>query len=60
VFRCLVAAHVRSDVSKLDEAVKVLEVERETWRTLCARMADSQAPIDPPTPLAGAGFSLQA
>ena len=60
VFRCLIAAHIRSDAGKLDEAIKVLEVERETWQTLCARLSHMQAPSEPPSPLAGAGFSLQA
>jgi flagellar protein FliS len=60
VFRCFVAAHVRSDAGKVDEAIKVLEVERETWQALCARLSDSQAPIAPPTEVVSGGFSLHA
>jgi flagellar protein FliS len=59
VFRCLVAAHLRADAGKLDEAVAVLEVERETWQTLCSRLADAPL-VAAPAPSAGAGFSLHA
>jgi flagellar protein FliS len=60
VFRCFVTAHIRADAGKLDEAVKILEVERETWQALCTRLSDSQAPFAPLTPVASPGFSLQA
>jgi flagellar protein FliS len=60
VFQCLVAAHIRSDAGKLDEAVKVLEVERETWQSLCARMSHTQAPVEPPALQISGGFSLRA
>jgi flagellar protein FliS len=59
VFRCLVAAHLRSDAGKLDEAVSVLQVERETWQALCTRLADAP-PAAEDSPLASTGFSLQA
>jgi flagellar protein FliS len=60
VFRCCVAAHIHSDPARLDEAIKVLEVERETWQTLCARLSQTQAPIVAPAQLVGGGFSLHA
>ncbi|MEX2137902.1 MAG: flagellar export chaperone FliS [Pirellulales bacterium] len=60
VFRCLVAAHLRSDAGQLDEAISVLQVERETWQTLCTRLADAPPPAAADSPLARTGFSLQA
>jgi flagellar protein FliS len=60
IFRSLVAAHLRSDPRKLDEAVSVLEVERETWQELCMRLADAPPPVAVETPIGGASFSLQA
>lgn len=60
VFRCLVAAHLRSDAAKLDEAISVLQVERETWQTLCIRLADAAPPVAADAPVASTGFSLQA
>lgn len=35
VYRSLVEAHAKRDPQQLDEALRVLEVERETWRQLC-------------------------
>ncbi len=46
IFRSLVAAHLHQDEARLAEAMSVLEVERETWRQVCANhlsAADSQA-----------------
>jgi flagellar protein FliS len=60
VFRCLVAAHLRSDAGKLDEAISVLQIERETWQALCTRLADAPPPLAANTSLASTGFSLQA
>jgi hypothetical protein len=58
VFRCLVAAHLRSDSGKLNEAISVLEIERETWQALCLRLGDAQAVQPHVGP--HAGLSLQA
>jgi flagellar protein FliS len=60
VFRSFVAAHIHSDAGKLDEAIKVLEVERETWQTLCARLPQTRAPIVQSTEVVSGGFSLHA
>jgi flagellar secretion chaperone FliS len=35
VFRTLVEANVKHDEKKLDEAIRVLEEERVTWRQVC-------------------------
>jgi flagellar secretion chaperone FliS len=53
VFRCLVDAGYRHDERKLADAVRILEIERETWRQACAKLAvrrtlDGPAAISPP------------
>jgi flagellar secretion chaperone FliS len=35
IYRTLVAANLEHSVAKLDDALRVLEVERETWRRVC-------------------------
>jgi flagellar protein FliS len=44
IFRTLVDANCRHDERKLDEALRVLAVERETWRLVC------QQNVEPPMP----------
>jgi flagellar secretion chaperone FliS len=39
VFRCLVEAGHRHDGKKLADAIRVLEIDRETWRQVCEKMA---------------------
>ena len=41
VFRSLVDAHLRRDEEKLDDTIRVLEVERETWREVCRKPGSS-------------------
>ncbi len=38
IFRCLLDASLQRDQKKLDDAVRVLEVERETWRQVCEKL----------------------
>ena len=38
VFRSLMEASYQRDREKLDDALRVLEVERETWRQVCQRV----------------------
>jgi len=38
IFRSLMEANYHRDEKKLDDALKVLEVERETWRQVCAQL----------------------
>ena len=45
VFRCLLDASHRRDEKKLDDAIRVLEIERETWRQVC-RQLGSDGPAD--------------
>ena len=42
VFRSLNEAQAARDDSKLDECIRVLEVERETWRLLCEQLEQEQ------------------
>ncbi len=68
VFRTLAIAHLQQHEKSLDDAVRVLEVERETWRQLCEQMGVSSATLTPhftqPTrPLgreSSAGISFEA
>jgi len=67
VFRSLAEAAYRQDGRKLDDALKVLRHERETWRLLCKRLggAGTPPPHLPPglvgdETLPHAGLSLEA
>ena len=42
VFRSLVAAHLKHDMAKLDEVISVLELERDTWRQVCAQLGSTR------------------
>jgi flagellar protein FliS len=48
IYRSLVDAGLHRDEKKLDDAQRVLEEERETWRQLCEKMAGTQAPSPQP------------
>jgi flagellar protein FliS len=39
IFRCLVQAGHRRDEKSLADAIRILEIERETWRQLCDKLA---------------------
>jgi flagellar secretion chaperone FliS len=39
IFRSLVNAGYRHDEKSLDDAIRILEIERETWRQLCDKLA---------------------
>ena len=43
VFRSLMEANFRQDEGKLEDALRVLEVERDTWRQVCARLGPAAA-----------------
>ena len=38
VFRAVISAQIDHDEKQLDEAVSILEIERETWQQLCAKL----------------------
>ena len=57
IYRSLVKAGHRHDEKGLDDAVRILEIERETWRQVCDRLAadaprttfhDAQRGVPPP------------
>lgn len=60
IFRSLVTAHLRRDEAKLNEAMSVLQIERETWQRVCEQMAAAGAPVAPTDhTLVSSGLSLQ-
>lgn len=40
IYRLLVDAHMEKDVRKIDEAIKLISFERETWIMLMKKLAD--------------------
>jgi flagellar protein FliS len=47
VFRTLMEANHERDETKLNDALRVLEVERETWRRVCEQWGSRQTPALP-------------
>ena len=45
IFRSLTEAGLHRDESKLDAALKVLEVQRDTWRQVCRQVAPQNAAV---------------
>lgn len=69
VFRALIEAGLKHDTARLNDAVTVLEIERETWRQVCEQLGSSFTPTQAPAPhrrqlrpgvSASGGFSLDA
>jgi len=52
VFRSLMEANFRRDENKLDDALRVLEIERATWRQVCDKLGSAKQP--------DSGVSLEA
>jgi flagellar biosynthetic protein FliS len=53
IYRSLIAANLERSIARLDDALRVLQVERETWRRVCELLsAENQETA------AGATFSL--
>jgi len=59
LFRTLLEADAHRDDAKLDEALRVLRAERETWQQLCERLGNGAEP-DPTLSEALPGLSLEA
>ncbi len=59
VFRSLAAANYRRDAEKLEDALRVLGVERETWRQVCEQAGnakgDGSTPAETALPSHGTG-----
>jgi len=68
VFRSLMEANYHRDQQKLDDALRILEIERETWRKVCQPVGgqpDAQELLPFPVTREGSGvrasgFSLEA
>ena len=62
VFRSLVDAGLRRDEAKLDEALRVLEPQREAWHGVCQELkAESRQPkAESGEPLSAVGFPPSA
>lgn len=63
VFRTLVEAGMKRDAGKLAEAMRLLDIERETWRQVCERLAahgSVPAPHGPLPSTVSSGFTLEA
>jgi flagellar protein FliS len=52
VYRALMDASLRRDETRLADALKVLDAERETWRQLCERLGAAQPENRYDTPMA--------
>jgi flagellar secretion chaperone FliS len=50
VFRTLTAAHLQQTEQSLDDALRVLEIERETWRQVCQQLGTDRTEISPGAP----------
>jgi flagellar biosynthetic protein FliS len=48
IYTSLTRAFIDNDKSKLDEALRVLAIERKTWRLMCEQLANSPDLQSPP------------
>lgn len=64
VFRNLLEANLHRSPQKLDDALRVLREEQQTWRQVCARLSGSRAsgesPVAPPMPAPPASLESSA
>lgn len=56
IFRALVFAHLRHDVEQLNEALQILESERETWKQVCEQNPEALAKPQEEAPAETAGL----
>jgi flagellar protein FliS len=42
IFRCLMNANFLHDEKKLDDAIRILSIERDTWREVCQKLGDAK------------------
>ena len=54
IYRRLVDANMNRDVAAIDEAVKLIEYERETWQMLMQKLAGESGAAPAPAPTAAA------
>jgi flagellar secretion chaperone FliS len=60
VFRSLVQAHVQRTNDGLDQAMRVLEIERETWQLACQQFGSTRNPAATSGPHIGAHLAGEA
>ena len=48
IYASLTRSFIDNDENKLDEALRVLAIERETWRQMCEQLAESPCKPTPP------------
>lgn len=68
LFRTVAEAKVHGDLEKLHDAMRLLELEQETWQLVCSKLSSEAAPRKPipaplgnlPVPPAASGISLEA
>jgi flagellar protein FliS len=41
IYKSLIMAQLKRDTAKLNDAIRVLEIERETWRQVCQQQSES-------------------
>jgi flagellar protein FliS len=51
VYRSLVEASLHRDDAKLADSLRILEIERDTWRQLCERLPTSPSRSPMPSPI---------
>jgi flagellar secretion chaperone FliS len=56
VYTVLVTANLEHSAEKLDDALRVLETERETWRRICEQLGSERHEATAGMSLAGASF----
>jgi flagellar secretion chaperone FliS len=58
-FRQIALAQLNHDHAPLTAALRLLDIERETWRLACEQLKSVPAPTVPMPAFAGGSFSLQ-
>jgi flagellar protein FliS len=46
IYRSLTEANFNRDAKKLDEALSILEIERDTWQQVCLQLGSRQRPAE--------------
>jgi flagellin-specific chaperone FliS len=60
IYKSLVIAQLRRDRSKVADAIRVLRVERETWRLVCEKLGAGEGKAATPGAPTGPHFSRLA
>ena len=58
IFRALAIAHLQRHEKSLDDAIRVLEIERDTWRQVCQQLGSEPGNTSPASPHFGISTSL--